>query len=165
MNSSRSYAIRLFEAADAIGLSELYHASVAGTGSRYYSPSQIAAWLSRAPSPHRLIELMQARRQRFVAVDNGSQLIGFCDIEADGHIDYLYCAPETVGQGIASALYQVVEDHALKHDFRRLYVEASEAALPLFTRKGFVLLERRDFEINGIAIHNYSMEKQLQAAV
>ncbi len=28
-------------------------------------------------------------------------------------------------------------------------------------RKGFVVLRRRDFEVNGVAIHNYAMEKRL----
>jgi hypothetical protein len=41
----------------------------------------------------------------------------------------------------------------------RLHSEASEAARRLFLRKDFVVTARRQFEISGIHIHNYAVEK------
>ena len=43
----------------------------------------------------------------------------------------------------------------------RLYVEASEFAKPFFARKGFALLHRNDFTMDGVAVHNYAMEKRI----
>jgi putative acetyltransferase len=40
-----------------------------------------------------------------VAVAEDDRVVAFIDLEADGHIDRLFCAPEAVGRGIASQLY------------------------------------------------------------
>jgi putative acetyltransferase len=78
-----------------------------------------------------------------------------------GHIDHLFCRPDLAGKGIASALYEALEQVARARRIQTLYVEASEAARPLFLRKGFVQLKRRDFCIEGVPIHNYAMAKSL----
>ena len=50
---------------------------------------------------------------------------------------------------------------ALEQGLTRLYVKASEAARRLFEHKGFSVTERCDFVLDGVAIHNYAMEKRL----
>jgi putative acetyltransferase len=40
-------------------------------------------------------------------------------------------------------------------------VEASEPARRFFLKHGFSELHRRNFEIGGVPIHNYAMEKRL----
>jgi putative acetyltransferase len=44
---------------------------------------------------------------------------------------------------------------------KRLFVEASEIAKPFFASRGFALIRRKDFEVDGVPIHNYAMEKHL----
>ncbi|MBB3032974.1 hypothetical protein [Alteriqipengyuania lutimaris] len=53
----------------------------------------------------------------------------------------------------------------------RLYTEASELARPAFERAGYHgaferagyhVSHRRDFEVDGVAIHNFAMEKVLK---
>ena len=44
---------------------------------------------------------------------------------------------------------------------KRLHAEASEAARRFFLRRGFVVVNSRAFEISGVPIHNYAMEKWL----
>ena len=68
---------------------------------------------------------------------------------------------QSAGSGIASAFYQALETIARRRGLTRLYVEASEAARPLFARKGFTMLMRRDFFIREVSIHHYHMEKAL----
>jgi hypothetical protein len=43
----------------------------------------------------------------------------------------------------------------------RLYTEASEPARRFFAKRGFVEVSRNDFEIVGVPIHNFRMEKSL----
>jgi putative acetyltransferase len=92
--------------------------------------------------------------------DDG-EVLAFGDLEADGHIDFLYAAPEAVGKGVAAALYDELETAARERGIARLYSEASEAARRLFLKKGFTVLHRRDFDVRGVPIHNYAMEKRL----
>ncbi len=99
-----------------------------------------------------------------VAVDEAGDPVAYGDLEADGHIDHLYCRPDAVGTGVASAIYDRLESAAVELGLQLLYSEASEAARRLFEQKGFVVETRRDFVINGVAIHNYRMTKSLAAS-
>jgi len=40
-----------------------------------------------------------------------------------------------------------------------LFVEASELAKPLFERRGYAVEARRDFEVDGVPIHNWLMTR------
>jgi putative acetyltransferase len=42
-------------------------------------------------------------------------------------------------------------------------VEASEPARRMFERKGFTVLDRRELVRDGVALHNFAMEKGLPA--
>ena len=103
----------------------------------------------------------EAAERTLVAVDDADQVIAYGDLEADGHIDHLYCSPEAAGSGAAGAVLDALLARA--EGLPRLYVEASELARGLFERKGFVVERRRDFEIRGVAIHNYAMARRLEA--
>ncbi len=96
-----------------------------------------------------------------MAVDDEDQPLAFGDLEHDGHIGYLYCAPEAAGTGVAAALYDLLERAARERGLKRLHAEASEAARRFFLRKGFSVVNRRAFEISGVPIHNYAVEKWL----
>jgi putative acetyltransferase len=153
--------IRYYKSKDATSLADLYVRSVKQIGCRYYSPQQVEAWASLAPSPERLEELSMDGRKRFVAVDGSDQPIAFADLEQDGYIHLLYCAPESAGKGVASTLYHELERTARELGMNRLYSEASEAARGFFLKQGFVVLAKRQFEIFSIPIHNYAVEKIL----
>ena len=158
---STSVKIRRYEPRDARPLSELYVRSVEHVGRRHYSARQVAAWASLAPSPERLQALSTDGRTTLVAVDDADRPIAFGDLEGDGRIGFLYCAPEVVGQGVAAALCGELERIARQRGLTRLYAEASEAARRFFLKQGFVVTARRDFTIAGVPIHNYTVEKSL----
>ena len=153
--------IRRFEADDAEHLVALFHASVHQIGIHDYSAEQVSAWSPAVPDPRNYIRRSLDGRTFLVAVDDDNRPIGYGDLEADGHIDHLYCLPDLVGTGIGSALYDSLEEAARHRGIQILFVEASEAARRLLERKGFILEQRNDFTINGVAIHNYRMVKPL----
>ncbi|MGU3384476.1 GNAT family N-acetyltransferase [Methylobacterium sp. D53M] len=152
--------IRPFEPSDADALATLFHASVHEAGRRYYSDTQVKAWSPSRPEPERY--LRQSKGRTFlVAIDEAGQPIGYGDLEPNGHIDHLYCRPDRIGTGVGSAIYAALEDAARAAAVAVLYVEASEGARPLFERRGFKVVVRNDFVLNGIVIHNYRMSKSL----
>lgn len=155
--------IRPYRPADALALADLYVRSVGEIGSRFYTPEQIAAWSSLCPTPERLDALTSDGRIRLIAVDAHDRPLAFADLKPDGHIHFLYCAPEAAGQGAASELYEALEARARAAGLGRLHTEASEAALGFFTHKGFAVTARRDLDIDGTPIHNYAMVKNLEA--
>ncbi|MDO1558714.1 GNAT family N-acetyltransferase [Brevundimonas sp. 2R-24] len=151
--------VRQFDAADAEALSRVYRRSVEGLGASDYAPDQIAAWAGLAPSAERLIDLMADGRLRLVALDQ-DRPVGFIDVERDGHIHFLYRAPDAP-RGAADALYVQAESWSRAQGLQRLFAEASEAAKRFFLRHGFSVVSRRDFEVSGVPIHNYAVEKRL----
>ena len=156
--------IRPYAEPDAEPLAVLFRRSIEDIGSRDYSAPQVAAWASRVPSAERLHALAADGRTRLVAVDRADRPLAFADLEADGHIDFLYAAPEAAGTGVVAALYDELEQGARRRHIGRLYAEASEAARRFFLKQGFVVTAKREFEISGAPIHNYAVEKDLTAA-
>jgi putative acetyltransferase len=154
------FRIRAYTPGDAAALADIFRASVREIGTRDYSPEQIAAWAGGV-SAEGLGARLSDGRVTLVAVNDGNVPLAFGDLESDGHIDFLYAAPEAAGKGIAAALYDVLETHARANGIEQLYTEASEAARRFFLKKGFAVTARRDFSIGAVPIHNYAMEKKL----
>nr|WP_234031895.1 GNAT family N-acetyltransferase [Porphyrobacter sp. SLTP] len=139
-------------------------AAIRQTALRAYSPEQVAAWSARY-SPARLLESAARGDVILVAADADDRPAAYTVLEAEGHLDMLYCHPAHTERGLGLRLLNEAEEAARKLGVERLYTEASELARPVFERAGYALLHRRDFAIPGddgeVAIYNYAMEKQL----
>ncbi|PSJ40934.1 GNAT family N-acetyltransferase [Allosphingosinicella deserti] len=153
--------VRAFRPDDAAAIAALFYAAVHEIAGRDYSERQVRAWAPDVPSVDRILRWAGDGRLFLVATDREDAPLAFCDLEADGHIDHLFCRPDVAGIGVASGLYDTLEAAARTQGLALLYVEASEPARRFFLRKDFAVTERRDFEIGGVPIHNYRMEKRL----
>jgi putative acetyltransferase len=154
--------IRNGRAEDAEELAALFHASVRQIAGKYYSGEQVHAWSPAHPDPGRFVARIQDGRTFLVATAPDDSILAYGDLEANGHIDHLYARPDAAGTGIARLIYDRLEKAARDAGFERLFVEASEPASRFFARRGFHTVERNDFELAGVPIHNYRMEKQLK---
>jgi putative acetyltransferase len=153
--------IRPFKDEDAPALAALFHAAVHGIAALHYSAAQVEAWAPDAPDPARFRAQGADGRLLLVAVDGDDAPLAYGDLEADGHIDHLFCRPDAAGTGVTAALYAAIEAAARAQELARLYTEASEPARRFFARQGFVTVARNDFELAGVPIHNFRMEKRL----
>ena len=153
--------IRAYDPRDAADLADVFFRSVRQVALSDYTAAQVRAW---APEP-RTAEWAHGEasdgRLVLVAANADDRPVAYIDLEPDGHIDRVFCAPEAAGQGIASRLCDAVEAAAREQGIRSLFTEASELARRLFERKGFAVVERQDLVIGGVAIHNYRMAKAL----
>jgi putative acetyltransferase len=153
--------IRAYEPSDAADIADVFYRSVREVAPSDYTAEQVEAW---APRP---VDAEHERRRSgdgrlvLVAADQHGHVAAFIDLEPDGHIDRLYCAPEAAGKGIASRLYEAVEVAARNQGIERLFTEASELARRFFERKGFTVVERQDMVLRSVLIHNYRMSKEL----
>ncbi|MEP2736493.1 MAG: GNAT family N-acetyltransferase [Erythrobacter sp.] len=154
--------MRLFRESDAPALARLTVAAIESIGAHGYSPEQVTAWAARHPGPERFIGRAGRGSRICVAVDAGDNPIAYALLEPDGHLDMLYCDPAHSRKGLADRLLKEAEEAAHAMELIRLYTEASELARPAFERAGYAVQNRRDFEIGGVSIHNYAMEKQLR---
>ncbi|MGM0562132.1 MAG: N-acetyltransferase family protein [Pseudomonadota bacterium] len=157
----RDILLRPCRPGDGPALAALYRASVLKLGRRRYSEAQVQAWAGLCPNPDNFETQAVDGRWRYLAVDDAGTCLAFADLEREGRIAYFYCAPEAAGQGVAGQLYAALEAEACANGLPRLYLEASEGARGFFQRHGFYLLHRRAFQVAGVEIHNYAMEKVL----
>jgi putative acetyltransferase len=154
-------SIRSYVQRDAADLADVFFRSVRQVALSDYTAAQVVAWAPEPATPAKMHQTASDGRQTLVAAGEHDRAVAYIDLEPDGHIDHLYCAPEAAGHGIASQLYEAIEELARKQGIGRLYTEASELARRLFERKGFVVLERQSKVLRDVRIHNYRMAKNL----
>lgn len=153
--------IRPFRDGDAAILVEMIDAAIFSTAPEFYSKEQVSKWAARMPDAARLIARSHDGRHAFVACDENELPVALAELEANGHLDFLYCHPDHSGKGHASALYDRLEKTAKILNLSEIYVEASESALTLFRHKGFSTTKRQVFDMDGVTMHNYAMRKGL----
>lgn len=153
--------IRPFEHRDASELAQIFYRAIHEIASAHYSPEQVNGWAPGVPAAERFVARGSDGRTLLVAADEDGHPVAYGDVEADGHIDHLFCKPEFAGTGLTAALYEALEASARRRGIARLYTEASQPAQRFFWKRGFKTIERNDFELGGVAMHNFRMEKWL----
>lgn len=155
------YRIRPFRTEDAEALLAIARSAIQIIGSQSYSADQVSAWAARHNDAARFIERAAENQIILVTVDARDEPCAYAILERDGHLDHLYCDPGHSRQGLADELLDEVERQAQKLGIARLSTEASELARPAFERAGYRVVHRRDFEVDGVPLHNFAMEKLL----
>lgn len=156
-----AFSVRPYQTTDASHLAEIFHVSVRELGVRDYTPEQVEAWSKAAPDAEHFNQIAADGRWCYVAVDELDRPIAYGNLERNGHIDHGYCHPKEAGKGAASAILSALEAEAQQAGLTSLHVEASEAARRLLIKRGYTVEARRDFELSGVAIHNFRMMKVL----
>jgi putative acetyltransferase len=155
-------SVRRYALEDAAALANVMWRSVRIAALADYRVAQTEAWLPAPRSVEEMHRWASDGRIVLVATSEDGQIGGYVDVEADGHIDHLYCLPEVLGTGVAGALYDALERLAREVGIVQLRVEASEAARRFLAKQGFRVEERREWELRGVPIHNYVMSKVLE---
>jgi putative acetyltransferase len=152
--------IRPAQFSDAPILMRLFYDTVHQVNCKDYSLEQLNAW-APALTDQRHWQPQFWSQWTFVA-EEGAKVVGFCELEQDGHIGCFYCHYQHQRQGIGSSLLQHLEATALQEGCDRLYTEASITARPFFERWGFRVVQAQEVERHGILLRNYVMGKILR---
>ncbi len=113
---------------DAAGVADVFYRSVREVALSDYTPEQVRAWVPGRWDAEREHRRSGDGRLVLVAAGEPGHVVAFIDLEPDGHIDRLFCAPEVAGRGVASRLYDAIETAARAQGIQRLFTEASELA-------------------------------------
>lgn len=150
--------IRPYDPADGPTLTTLFRDTVRRVDSRDYSPEQIRAWAPDEFPP----EWARKFAERFTLVaEADGQVVGFGELDPDGHINRFYVHADCQGRGVGRALLAALEAEAARRGLHRLYTEASITARPFFERLGFATLAAQEVECRGEQFVNFRMEKGL----
>ena len=149
--------IRLFEPEDTRQIAQLFHDTVRQINIQDYSQKQVAAW-SPDDIYFRNWSKICSARFTYVAIKN-DKIIGFGELEVNGHIDCFYVHHLYQRQGVGSKIYQTIEIKARELKLTRLFTEASITAKPFFVNQGFVVIKQQQVFCRGVAFINFLMEK------
>ena len=151
--------VRPYRESDAKALARLFYDTVHKVNAADYSPVQLIAWAPRVPE-ERLWHGRSLTRKVFVAEKRGI-VLGFAELEKNGHIDCFYVRHDRVGEGIGRMLFETLEVEAHRQRSPRLFAEVSLTAEPFFARMGFVVTERGHMRRRGQSLPYAEMEKAL----
>ncbi len=184
--------IRLFQPQDVPQIAQLFHDTVRSINLGDYTLEQVQTW---APDDiyFRDWEQICAKRFTYVAVTHrktsveeiplatppSNQIItrtnppnqtkeiilGFGELEVNGHIDCFYCHRDYQRCGVGNGLFRAIELKAEELGIDRLCVEASITALPFFQRQGFTIIQAQEVTVRGCSFRNYSMEKSMKKSM
>jgi putative acetyltransferase len=149
--------IRDYRPGDSDEIADLFHGSVHSLGGEGFTDAELEAWAPTPPDYSHWRKRLSKRRP-YIAERDG-MIVGFIELEDDGHIDCFYVHSEFHRQGVGKALF----DHLLRAADARgvgeLYVEASPIARPFFEREGFSTERTNRIDRSGQTLINYSMKQ------
>lgn len=149
--------IRNFRPGDEAALFHVFFSAVHGLACRDYTPAQCQAW-----APADLDQGLWAQRMRalkpFVA-ERGGEIVGYADLQAQGHVDHFYVSGQHPREGIGTRLIQHILAQADSRGLAELTAEVSLTAEPFFVLHGFHVLERRWPVRRGVVLANAWMRR------
>ncbi|MBD0267287.1 MAG: GNAT family N-acetyltransferase [Cyanobacteria bacterium Co-bin8] len=158
-NHTSTVAVRPMQTGDMGEMRSLFYQTVHQINSRDYTPEQIQVWASSASDEARWQAL--PKKSQVLVAEHSGKVVGFTNLEADGHIDMFFVHPEHQGEGIGKRLMQALESLAQAQQLDRLYSEVSITAKPFFLRYDFCIVTEEQVERQGIWFTRFIMEKTL----
>lgn len=157
--SSQPPTLRPYLRSDLPVLCEIRYAAIEELAAEDYDEDQRHAWASAADDEAAFGASLE-RGLTLVALAGGRP-VGFISLEDDGLIAQLYTDPAVARTGVATALCDAVERLAARRGIKKLAVDASDTAKPLFEKRGFVAQHRNTVEIEGQWLGHTRMTKVL----
>jgi putative acetyltransferase len=152
-------SLRPFLPSDIASLVELIQASIYELASEDYSSDQCTAWCETLSDEAKLAERL-SKSVTLLALHE-DEPCGFIALKDNTTIDLIYTAPHFAQKGVATFLCGAIELLATGRKSTKLIVDASDTAIPLFTKLKFTPVQRNTVTINGQWLANTTMQKEL----
>lgn len=152
------FQLRPLLRADLPELANVYRASVNELASRDYDAAQRQAWQAQADDAAFIERLAEGVT---IVADHHGTPVAFAQLHPANHLCMMYVDPEWAGLGIATLLYQYLEDEARILGSSELTTDASHTAKRFFESVGFKTLEEEVVVLDGVSLARTKMEKKL----
>jgi putative acetyltransferase len=151
--------IRDFYTGDEADLSRVFQSSIRELGCLDYTTEQIEAWAGATLNFELWVERIRGLKPFVVEIDG---VIGaYADLQIDGYIDHFFVAGKYPRQGLGSMLMSHIIENAIVKGITTLTADVSINAQNFFTRFGFVMIEKRSKNIQGITLSNALMRCEI----
>ncbi|WP_375503798.1 GNAT family N-acetyltransferase [uncultured Nostoc sp.] len=151
--------LRIYEIADTEEIMKLFYDTVHEVNIHDYTQEQVDAW---APANIDIDVWIKSLRSKFTYVaEEQGKIIGFGELEANGHIDRFYCHKDFQRKGIGKKILEQLESKAKSLGIEKLFVEASITAKSFFESQNFIVVKQQEVERRRQKLINFIMEKYL----
>jgi putative acetyltransferase len=148
--------VRIHQPSDTGQIARLYYHTVHRVNSRDYTREQIVAWAPGIQND----EYWLGRFERYTVLvaEQGEQVVGFAELEANGHIDCFYVHHDWQRRGVGRRLMEEIHSRATALGVSRLFADVSITASPFFSSMGFTVVEKcrrvyREMEFEQFRMH------------
>jgi putative acetyltransferase len=152
--------IRKYKPEDTQALASIYFNTIHLINSQHYSKEQVDVW-----APLKSLEgegwLKKFLRTNPIIAVVDNEIVGFAELEPNGHIDCFFCHHNWIRRGVGSALMHKIHEDAQKQNITRIFSEVSITAKPFFEKHGFTTICEQKMVRNNVELINYKMEKLL----
>lgn len=137
--------IRKYQPSDYKKVADLFQETVHSVCINEYNQKELAAW-APIPLDYDRWQKRLAKKLPFLAIIE-NKIVGFAEIENDGHIDCFYVHKDHQRQGVGTFLlnhlYKVTQNQ------QKLYAEVSITAKPFFLKHGFKVIRKNIVHANN----------------
>jgi putative acetyltransferase len=154
-------ALRPYLPKDVKILLRIVRASIEKLAVDDYSDTQIEAWVAQFEDEERFAARLGGGLTLVATIDGFPA--GFIALKGHDQIDLLYVAPGVVRRGVATTLVDAVEKLVRARGTKALHVDASDVAVPLFTRLGYEPQRRSSIALGDEWLATTTMTKLLAA--
>ncbi len=151
--------IRRYRPGEEAAIWAVYYGATRHIVARYYTEQQIVRWAPDDKDMGNWSVRLQ-KKNPLVAIKD-STIVGFAELEADGHIDCFYCHHEWQRQGIGSQLLAAVEFEALKLRLSELFAEVGLTGIEFFKARGFHIEHHHTNKVCEAAAEQFLVRKKL----
>ncbi|HYW19725.1 MAG TPA: GNAT family N-acetyltransferase [Nodularia sp. (in: cyanobacteria)] len=151
--------LRRYELGDTEEIIRLFYDTIHEVNIRDYTKAQVDAWTSVNMNVEVWMNSLKSKLT-YVAEEDG-KILGFGELEANGHIDRFYCHKDFQGQGVGTKILEQIELTARDLEIKKLFLEASITAKPFFEKKKFIMVKKQEVERQEQKLINFVMEKVL----
>jgi putative acetyltransferase len=141
---------------------ETYADAVQTLATPFYQPEQIQAW---AQHPFANASFAEALERGFglvgSTIERPTSVEAFALLDPTDRLSLLYCRGRSSRKGLATALVQTLEHHALSCGHPRLRTEASQLSRPLLERLGWTVDQEEEILFAGVPFLRWRMSKPL----
>ena len=125
--------IRRGEPGDLPALQQLFVDTVTSVCSHDYNHRQIEAWSSGVENRDRWNDIIT--RQFLLVASDQQQIVGFCSLANENHVDLLFVHKDYQRRGIANRLYAGIEQQAINLGQKQFFI------IVRFEKSGMALLK------------------------
>lgn len=154
--------IMKFKEKDTEEIVSLFYETVHSVNLKDYSQKQLDVWATKEDKASTINswQVSLAHNITFVAKIN-DKIVGFSDLTDEGYLDRLFVHKDFQGQGIASALVDMLESEAKKRNLLVIDTDSSITAKSFFAHKGYNIICSQTVERKGVKLINFKMRKKL----